>query len=63
MKKDVNYQIVINQEEQYSIWPEWKEVPAGWQVVSQPLSKDLCLNEIEKLWLDMRPLSVRSVLK
>jgi MbtH protein len=59
MPEGQKYHIVMNQEEQYSIWPEWKEVPLGWKVLSQPLSKELCLEEIERRWTNMRPLSVR----
>jgi MbtH protein len=63
MNNSIKYYIVSNQEEQYSIWPEWKEVPAGWERVGQPMSKELCLEEIERIWSDMRPLSVRPIIK
>jgi MbtH protein len=63
MGNSIRYYIVINEEEQYSIWPEWKDVPTGWKIVGQPLSKELCLEEIERIWTDMRPLSVRPMIK
>jgi MbtH protein len=51
--------VVVNEEEQYSIWPEGKEIPAGWRSVHVPAEKDECLEYIETHWTDMRPLSLR----
>ncbi|MFF3482682.1 MbtH family protein [Streptomyces sp. NPDC002701] len=51
--------VVVNEEEQYSIWPEGKEIPAGWRSVRAPAEKDECLEYIETHWTDMRPLSLR----
>jgi MbtH protein len=60
IEEDKNYNIVINIEEQYSIWPIYKAVPNGWRIVSEYLmSKDECLKQINTLWTDMRPLSLR----
>jgi MbtH protein len=53
------YRVVVNDEEQYSIWPEGREVPAGWRVVREAAPKADCLEYIEGVWTDMRPLSVR----
>jgi len=54
------YRVVINQEEQYSIWPaDIGTVPPGWRVIGEPRSKQECLDYIEKNWTDMRPASVR----
>lgn len=53
------YRVVINHEEQYSIWPEWKEIPAGWRAVGPTGSKDQCLAYVKEVWTDMRPLSLR----
>ncbi len=53
------YQVVINLEEQYSIWPENREPPLGWQAVGKTGSKQECLHYIEQIWTDMRPLSLR----
>lgn len=55
----VSYRVVMNHEEQYSIWPEWKEIPAGWRDVGIVGKKQMCLDHIEKVWTDMRPLSLR----
>jgi MbtH protein len=53
------YHVVINHEEQYSIWPEYKEVPRGWRAVGRVGSKKECLDYIKEVWTDMRPLSLR----
>jgi MbtH protein len=53
------YTVVVNHEEQYSIWPEWKEIPAGWRAVGKTGQKADCLAYIEEVWTDMRPLSLR----
>jgi MbtH protein len=53
------YNVVVNHEEQYSIWPSYKQPPAGWTVVGQPGQKAECLAYIKEVWTDMRPLSLR----
>ena len=53
------YYVVKNIEEQYSIWPSYKQVPKGWEAVGEPKIKSDCLIYIEKTWVDMRPLSLR----
>jgi len=54
------YKVVVNHEEQYSIWPLKKEVPAGWREVGKQGLKEECLEYIEEVWTDMRPLSIRN---
>lgn len=54
-----NYLVVMNHEEQYSIWPDYKEIPNGWNAVGPSGPKKECLEYIEKVWTDMRPLSLR----
>ncbi|MEM9491990.1 MAG: MbtH family NRPS accessory protein [Myxococcota bacterium] len=56
---DFEYTVVINHEEQYSIWPTFKEVPNGWKEVGKRGPKAECLAHIEEVWTDMRPLSLR----
>lgn len=56
---DTTYRVVVNHEEQYSIWPDFKEVPAGWREVGRTGSKTECLEYIKEVWTDMRPLSLR----
>jgi MbtH protein len=53
------YKVVVNHEEQYSIWPSDRENPEGWQGVGITGSKDTCLGHIKAAWTDMRPLSLR----
>jgi len=53
------YKVVINHEEQYSIWPADRECPLGWLDVGKTGLKDECLSYIGEVWTDMRPLSLR----
>jgi MbtH protein len=53
------YSVVVNHEEQYSVWPTYREMPLGWSRVGLPGTKSECLEYIEKVWTDMRPLSLR----
>jgi MbtH protein len=53
------YKVVINHEEQYSIWPAHRENPLGWNDVNKIGLKSECLNYIQDVWTDMRPLSLR----
>jgi uncharacterized protein YbdZ (MbtH family) len=53
------YKVVVNHEEQYSIWPEYKETPLGWREVGKVGPKAECLAHIKEVWTDMRPLSLR----
>src|SRR5262245_62016342 len=53
------YKVVLNHEEQYSIWPDYKEMPLGWNAVGKSGLKAECLAYIKEVWTDMRPLSLR----
>ena len=53
------YLVVVNAEEQYSIWPLDKQVPAGWSTGGKQGGRAECLQYIEEVWTDMRPLSLR----
>lgn len=72
----VDYNVVVNHEEQYSIWMSDRDVPLGWNVVTIPdewfqnycarntetrnhHAKRVCLDYIDEVWTDMRPLSLR----
>jgi uncharacterized protein YbdZ (MbtH family) len=59
VEDDVTYQVVINHEEQYSIWPDEKVRPLGWSSAGKTGTKAECLAYIEERWTDMRPLSLR----
>lgn len=53
------YKVVVNDEEQYSIWPVDRENPLGWRDVGVTGPKKACLEHITQVWTDMRPLSLR----
>ena len=53
------YTVVVNHEEQYSIWPADREMPLGWRDVGKSGPKPDCLAYIKEVWTDMRPLSLR----
>ena len=53
------YKVVVNDEEQYSIWPADRENALGWKDIGQQGSKAECLAYIKEVWTDMRPLSLR----
>ncbi|HEY0525322.1 MAG TPA: MbtH family NRPS accessory protein [Stellaceae bacterium] len=53
------YDVVVNDEEQYSIWPAGKAIPNGWRSVGSRGDKSSCLAYIKEVWTDMRPLSLR----
>lgn len=55
--------VVVNDEEQYSIWPVGRELPTGWRDVGVQGPKASCLEYIEKVWTDMRPLSLRRAME
>jgi MbtH protein len=53
------YKVVVNHEEQYSIWPAERENALGWRDAGKIGTKQECLNYIKEIWTDMRPLSLR----
>ena len=53
------YNVVVNHEEQYSIWPADRELPLGWKEAGKKGLKPECLAYIKEVWTDMRPLSLR----
>jgi len=56
------FKVVINDEEQYSIWPMARDDPPGWRDVGRSGSKDECLKYIDQVWKDMRPRSLREAM-
>ncbi len=56
---NIVYKVVVNHEEQYSIWPVDKENALGWRDVGKSGTKETCLAYIKEVWTDMRPLSLR----
>jgi MbtH protein len=53
------YDVVVNEEEQYSIWPIERELPKGWRKTDHSGTKAECGEYVKKVWTDMRPLSLR----
>jgi MbtH protein len=54
---DSNFLALVNDEGQFSLWPSFAAVPAGWNIQLGPTSRDSCLSYIEENWTDMRPRS------
>jgi MbtH protein len=57
--EDTTFRVVINHEEQYSIWPDYLEMPSGWKEIGITGNRKTCLDHIESAWVDMRPRSLR----
>lgn len=62
-RDDATFKVVVNDEEQYSIWPDYKQTPNGWREVGKVGTKQDCLAYIETVWTDMRPLSLRKFME
>ncbi len=59
---EVTYKVVYNEELQYSIWPAHRPVPPGWSEAGVSGPKQLCLEHIDEVWTDLRPLSLRQAM-
>jgi MbtH protein len=57
------YRVVVNHEEQYSIWLYYKDIPLGWRDVGKNGGKAECLAYIKEVWTDTRPLSLRKAIE
>lgn len=57
--EEATHRVVVNHEEQYSIWPLDRPVPRGWRAQGTVGSRQSCLAYIDEVWTDLRPLSVR----
>lgn len=53
------YLVLVNHEEQYSLWPSYKPIPLGWKAVGKEQTKEEAIAYVEQVWTDMRPLSLR----
>lgn len=62
MNSDAGFQVVVNDEEQYSIWPAEEPRPAGWRGSGFTGTRQECLDHIETVWTDMRPRSLREAM-
>jgi MbtH protein len=58
-QKSRMYAVVVNHEEQYSIWPEDRDLPDGWRAEGTSGTEQECLDHIDRVWTDLRPLSAR----
>ncbi|MBN6037117.1 MULTISPECIES: MbtH family protein [unclassified Amycolatopsis] len=56
---DGTFSVLVNEEQQHSLWPEFAEVPAGWTVAFGPAPRQECLDYVETNWTDLRPASLR----
>jgi uncharacterized protein YbdZ (MbtH family) len=54
-----NLFVLVNDEDQHSLWPEFADIPAGWRVVYGAAARAACLDHIERHWTDIRPKSLR----
>lgn len=58
-----SWKVVINLEDQYSIWPTFKDIPPGWREEGKTGTKEECLNHIKEVWTDMRPKSLKDLME
>ncbi|WFE41011.1 MbtH family NRPS accessory protein [Micromonospora sp. WMMD998] len=56
---DRSFLVVVNHEEQYSVWAADRQVPDGWRAEGFAGTREQCLDHVERIWTDMRPLSLR----
>lgn len=56
-----SFLVLVNDENQHSLWPEFAEVPAGWKRVFGPEQRQSCLDYVEQHWVDMRPASLAAL--
>lgn len=62
-QSDDSYVVVLNDEEQHSIWVAERVIPSGWRREGFKGSRQDCLNHIDMVWTDMRPLSLRRAMQ
>ena len=60
--EDGRFCVLVNDEDQYSLWPVFAEVPAGWRTVFGEATRAECLEYVEQNWTDMRPRSLREAM-
>ncbi|OLF14704.1 MbtH family protein [Actinophytocola xanthii] len=57
-QEDGTFLVLRNEEDQYSLWPEFADVPPGWVLVHGPDTRTSCLDYVDREWTDMRPRSL-----
>ncbi|MFH8586988.1 MbtH family protein [Streptomyces celluloflavus] len=60
--ENARYLVLVNEENQHSLWPSWLDVPAGWSVAHEEDTRQSCLDHIEENWTDIRPASLIAAL-
>jgi MbtH protein len=55
---DATFTVLVNDEGQHSLWPDFADIPAGWKVVHGPETRQSCVDYVEQSWTDMRPASL-----
>jgi MbtH protein len=60
--EDGEFFVLVNDEEQHSLWPAFAEIPAGWRSVFGAETRKNCLDYVERNWTDMRPKSLREAM-
>jgi MbtH protein len=55
---DGSFSVLVNDEGQHCLWPDFAEIPAGWTVAHGPAGRDSCLEYVEAHWIDLRPRSL-----
>jgi MbtH protein len=61
--ENAEYLVLINDEEQYSLWPAFRDIPAGWRATGPKGKRRECLDWIDKNWTDMRPKSLKDAME
>jgi len=56
--EEAEYLVIVNDEQQYSLWPGFREIPAGWAATGQRGNRRKCTDWIDANWTDMRPKSL-----
>ncbi|GAA3671957.1 mycobactin NRPS accessory protein MbtH [Nonomuraea antimicrobica] len=57
-----SYLVLMNDEEQFSLWPEFADVPAGWRTLYGPSARSAALDYVNEHWTDLRPKSLRDAM-
>jgi MbtH protein len=60
--EDSRFYVLVNDEDQHSLWPAFADVPAGWRIVFGEETRPNCLEYVEKNWTDMRPRTLREAM-
>ncbi|MHA6626142.1 MbtH family protein [Pseudonocardia sichuanensis] len=59
---DGTFRVLVNDEDQHSLWPDFAPVPAGWRPAFGPGTRAACLEFVEQHWSDLRPRSLRAAM-